>query len=1182
MVAPRRWPGAAQPERASRRRGPHPGVSSPLRVYHLPAYLALSRLVLARRVVVVQPRTLAGPRALLRAGAREVLVVGADLPPEDGIQVRAEIGTNLPLRDGTVDVVCAIESFGAMPNRRRRELLREAFRVARPDGVFAAWIEQPDGDVFGQRLRGATTVDFWSLEDELSVIFKHVYMLAQMPWRGFSLAPVLDDDDPAAGEEPAVRLDEGLLAEPPAASHYLAVAGKSALPTSVARECLLVPVELESVSQRSAEVDDLADELDRLREELSVRAAKAAAAQRRVQELEGQLQSAQVDADRVGREALEEMTAELESARAQHERARRRNEEQSTSLAQAQARVSELEEQLASVRVAEGEASGQSEALGSELASLRARLEQAQTAAAEAQTEREAAHRRVEELESTVAEMKTQRDAEGSELERARAALERIEAAELESRETLEAARAREDELARELEDARGRERSLQEELESVRAASGELERAGAETADSAQRAAAELAQLRADLEAQRDKVRAQETDLSILTRTLKDSQAAFSRLEDQDTERRQQLETVRDELSELRGRAQATESERDELRRQLDVVLAEREGARSLASRVEAELEVARRRMREQEEQLAAKIEEASRVSGEAEVIRRRLVDQDAQLAETRSKAEQLTAQAEQGRMLADVAFDRDRLREELGQRRQEIEKLEERLWQARDALQKEKIEAVRIGGELERYKEQAERSRAAERERAQELETLGRTLREAEVARAELEVSLRMRDERIAQLTAEASALEGQSEDVDALRTKLEERGNQVAELSGALEQARLREKQALDLTRRRERELDDGGRRILELQRIGDEQAKLAAELSAELEVKEVQIEELAAQVSNLQRQQQDQRNQLAMRDRDRNEFARKLEDAAAETRSLRKQLRQREQELDDLASSQENNAAEVLNLRRELEAAARATESDEDADRDPAAWPTEARAEIRKLRLQVESLEAQTGPSEKAANTESTRLQRFRLEAEVRATEQEFILSRLDAAEQQIWEMTDASDRNAARFAASLAQLEKQKEKVDQLVDELEVTRSLLSSEQARALEQERLLASERAKLARAGIDVSGFPSRVPDDEVDRLFSEMESPAGGANLVDLTQRQRGDATPASTEAGAPSAVHDRSASGGIESGSIRRTPESPAQRARMVIEMEEGDEEEWPEEGAMPADDDSTPD
>jgi hypothetical protein len=112
----------------------------------------------------------------------------------------------------------------------------------------------------------------------------------------------------------------------------------------------------------------------------------------------------------------------------------------------------------------------------------------------------------------------------------------------------------------------------------------------------------------------------------------------------------------------------------------------------------------------------------------------------------------------------------------------------------------------------------------------------------------------------------------------------------------------------------------------------------------------------------------------------------------------------------------------------------------------------------------------------------------------------------MLASLDSAEQKIWEMTDASDRNAARFAASLAQLEKHKETVDSLLDELEVTRNLLAAEQARALEQERTLASERAKMARAGIGIEGFPTNTGEEDP---FAGFDGP----DLLDLGPEQTG---------------------------------------------------------------------
>src|SRR5690606_28285625 len=125
-----------------------------------------------------------------------------------------------------------------------------------------------------------------------------------------------------------------------------------------------------------------------------------------------------------------------------------------------------------------------------------------------------------------------------------------------------------------------------------------------------------------------------------------------------------------------------------------------------------------------------------------------------------------------------------------------------------------------------------------------------------------------------------------------------------------------------------------------------------------------------------------------------------------------------------------------------------------------------------AQARRHAEHVARLES--APVDESRDATHDRMKAHRLEAQVRAEEQEVLLGLLEGAEQRIWEMNDASDRNAARLAASLAQLEKHKEMLDEVGEELELNRKLLASAQARALEQERLLASERAKLARAGI------------------------------------------------------------------------------------------------------------
>ncbi|WP_146156164.1 methyltransferase domain-containing protein [Enhygromyxa salina] len=978
----------------------------------MPAYLALERWVHARTVVVVQPSGPEGPRRLLAAGARRVLVIGGDFPPEPDMEVRPASGARLPLRDGSIDVVLCIEAFGGLRSTDRRELLRESHRILRTEGLFCAWIEQREVEAFGRTLLGSSQVDFWALEDQINAIFPRVDMLAQMPWQGFSLAPILDEDTAFEGEEPQLALREELLEEAPEASHFLAIASKSRIPAELGRECLLIPLPRDEVfgfnpqaERDGAEIEELRDELDRLREELSLRAAKVAATHGRVRELESQLESLRARSTEVEAAEVERLRDALTEAETQLSIFRAREQEQGVQIARLEDERSEL---LANLELA--------------------RTEQTSVGVSVASTEAE---------------------------------------------------------LRRELEEAQARAREAEDSLR------------GAD-----------------------ERLRSHETDLQILTRTSGEQDKAVERLTAQLDTERQALEAARAEERQLRERLESLDSEREELRRQNDVYVAEREGARKLAQRMEAELEVVNRRAKDQDLALSAKVEESSRLAGELEAMRRRLAEAESALTQTRTRAEELSATAaqgaEQGRMLADVAVDRDRLRDELSQRNRQLEELEARMWETREALQKERLEGVRASGEVERLREQVERARAEEQKRGREVEELGRELRALEVAKAEASALLRARDEQIARLQGEAEALAGQSADVDELRAQLRERNEKLASLAEQVAAVEARDERIGVESKQTQDALDQANARLAELEAQLDEHSGAAAAAAAELEVKRVEVEQLSGTVAGLQAQLEEAREHTKQRETEKAVLQRQLEEAAAIRDSLRRQLRERERDVDRLSNDQDTHSLELLQLRRELEVATEAADQLERGESEgPSAeeietWPEAARRELERLRaaMAVQArdhgrrlTEARAETVAAAPGADGDRLHRLRLEVQVRTAEQEYMLASLDSAEQKIWEMTDASDRNAARFAASLAQLEKHKETVDSLLDELEVTRNLLAAEQARALEQERMLASERAKMARAGIGVDGFPAT--DASEDDPFANFD----GEDLLDL---------------------------------------------------------------------------
>jgi hypothetical protein len=458
-------------------------------------------------------------------------------------------------------------------------------------------------------------------------------------------------------------------------------------------------------------------------------------------------------------------------------------------------------------------------------------------------------------------------------------------------------------------------------------------------------------------------------------------------------------------------------------------------------------------------------------------------------ELAALRDKVAALTAELEQARAVvvveetprptADAAFDRDRLREELSRRTADIQSLETKLWQAEEDAQRENLENVRLVTDVDRLREQVERSRGVEQERVQELERLGHELRKLEVAHAELQGVNQTREQRLRELEAVVQGVQGPPE--------LESLQAEIRDLGAQRDQAQALERAAAELARRRERELAEAGRTVRELRRTLEEHAGIAANLRGELAVIQVRVEQYAATVPKLQERLRDQQKRSVARDEESSELQKRLEEAVGEQQHLRTKLRLARQDLDELTSARAVTETEQQRLRDELEAKRQAVEQLQQIvalGREAGVNGTvEEAAALRALLAQQtsEHAAALTRSEEQqraAAELERDRLQRVQLEASVRGEEQEYLLYQLDTAEQRIWEMNDATDRSAARLAAGLAQLDKQKEQYEDLVDQLEVSRNLLAEAQAQVVELERQLASERTRVARLSLDAGG--------------------------------------------------------------------------------------------------------
>ncbi|MGB1701153.1 MAG: hypothetical protein ACPHRO_14440, partial [Nannocystaceae bacterium] len=166
-----------------------------------------------------------------------------------------------------------------------------------------------------------------------------------MSWQGVALSPVVGDDA-LDQHEPEIILDEFALREEAGVSHYLLIAGGEHQTVAAELPCVLVafPEEVLQTYRPAAEVpSSVYEEISQLRDALGVRAAKNAALQRTLRDLESQVTALRIRPPVQDPAVIERLNQSVESYRFQLESAH-------ANFAELKAEHEELQKSAAALR----------------------------------------------------------------------------------------------------------------------------------------------------------------------------------------------------------------------------------------------------------------------------------------------------------------------------------------------------------------------------------------------------------------------------------------------------------------------------------------------------------------------------------------------------------------------------------------------------------------------------------------------------------------------------------------------------------------------------------------------------------------------------------------------------------------------------------------------------------------
>jgi chromosome segregation ATPase len=775
-------------------------VSGPSSLYLLPVYRLVESRVMGRRVLVVGCGDGTGASRLAAAGAGDVFALEADgaavreisrLHRLANLRFAPWTPPALPVADATVDVLVCAQAPAGIDAAAATRLADEIRRVLAPGGLVVLGV--PDAHRAPLMLDPAgPAAGRDSLPALLRARFPHVATMAVAPshtlhvlapGKDASAAPAVKPEDPflhllAASDQP-LDLDERPTVDLP---YYLLADEIRALLRGRAHEVDSLRVEAETARLETLRMAGRAARAARLEERVTDLESEVRLlddARRQAEQLAAISEQRRVEADAIRHQLadaqravddLERRITDAENAMVELAAERDRAERERNTLARAQ---QELMAEYEALRAREEEHRGAAEGKHDALRALREDADQVRSALARKTGEMQAVNERVSTLQQDTDALREQLLAG-----RERESSLRVERDRLSSR-----LRAVEEELASQRTVASRMSQKLEENASVTRRQTGALA-AMTETQHSLERER----QARVHLEASTGEMRAR---IEALGADLEGARAEARKWAEEVGALRAERDAMAEEAAAARGETTARQGEIGDLHDRLlatdEMMEVQRAEMDRLRVQIEAEVAVAAQLTTELRER-----DDAMRqveVHGMGEHARRRIEELENDLSAARSQLGQLS---ERSRILAEVAAERDRLRDEATRRGAELVALSERLAETRSALGHRDSALARVQAERDLMRDQIEMRRATEAALTEELERLragtftdsdGRARSDADLAqiRAALEEAQALaqaRGAQVAQAQAETARVMregiGQAEEIGRLKAE------------------------------------------------------------------------------------------------------------------------------------------------------------------------------------------------------------------------------------------------------------------------------------------------------------------------------------------------------------------------------------------------------------------------